>query len=328
MASKAQKLAFLASNSPIDILLPVFQPIQPSTAGKVTYQIPVPTNWCYLFFSLMFTGAAGFNPVTCLQELRVKVNGILLMQLSGSNLDAINQYLKYPASTATGSATTFISIVPFLRQNMKGQNGWIDFQASDFNTGSIPDIEWETLLNCGSMDPQTGMAITQVILELDMVNTPAGTLAVTPTAKVLPSSPGGPGALMFWNKTTFTASNSNANQLTGQNGLLYGDVNHAYLDSLFMFPPAGLIDNYQFWLNSQEIFQRTQLQNIYWQTLNFFRVPPAVAGGAMCVIDFCENGFADGVKFIAPLATACRLQFSENTAEGVVIIQRSLGYLG
>jgi len=327
MASKAQQLAFMAQNSPIDVLLPPFQPIQPSTAGKVTYQIPVPTNWCYLWWSLLFSGAAGFNPVTCLQELRVKVNGIILIQISGAQLDAINQYFKYPASTATGSATNFVMLVPFIRQSMKGMNGWVDFASKQFNTGSIPDIEWETALNCGMADPNTGIAITQVLCEVDIVNTPAGTLSITPQAKVLPASPGGPGPLLFMNKTTFATING-TNQLTGQNGLLYGDINHSWLEAIFMFPPAGLVDNFQFWLNSQEIFQRSQLLNIYYESLNFQRVPPAAAGGAMCAVDFCETGFADGVKYIAPLATAARLQFTENTAEGLILIQRSLGYLG
>ena len=321
------KLQFLVSNSPIDIILPPFNSIAVQ-AAKQTVTIPVPTNWCYLWWSILFSGVGGNFVAAMIQEMRVKINGILLMQISGPQLDFINQYYQYPAGTApAGVATDFCMIIPFIRQSMKGANLWIDFTNKAFGQATIPDVEWETALNCGMPDPTTGTAITQVILEMDLVNTNgAGITGITSSnkAKVLPASAGGPGALMFWNKTTFNASNSTTNQLIGGNGLLYGDINHYYFDSLFMFPPTGTADNFQFWLNSQEILQRSAEENFFFQSLNAQRVPTL----ATPAIDFCETGMADGVKYIAPQATSARLQFSYTVSEGLPLIQRCVGYLG
>ena len=323
-------LQFLVSNSPIDIILPPFTQIAVQ-AAKQTITIPVPTNWCYLYWSFLFAAAGSGSPtftVAMIQEIRVKINGILLMQLSGTQLDFINQYYKYPAANTPASvATDCLVIVPFIRQNMRGANQWIDFTGKSFGQASIPDVEWETALNCGQADPNTGVAITQVILEMDLVNTnAAGNTSISSTnkAKVLPASAGGPGALMFVNKTTFNSSISTANQLIGGNGLLYGDINHYHFDSLFFFPPSGTIDNFQIWLNSQEIFQRLEVENYFMASLSGCRVPVV----ASPTIDFCEQGFADGVKYIAPQATSMRIQFSDTAAEGTPIIQRSIGYLG
>lgn len=328
--NSAAKLQFLASNSPIDVLIPNFTQVAVQ-AAKQTVTIPVPTNWCYMFLSILFQGTGAAVTAAMIQEYRLKVNGILLHQVSGTQIDAINVYYKYPTGAAPAGVTNdYLLLIPFLRQTMRGANLWVDFAAKQFGQATIPDVEWETLLNCGKADPQTGVAITQVILEVDLVNTnPVGmtSIASSNKAKVLPASEGGPGALMFVNKTTFNAA-IGTNQLIGGNGLLYGDVNHYYLDSLFLFPPAGTVDNFQFWLNSQEIFQRTAEENSFWQSLYGVRTPQAIAGGNMVVIDFCETGFADGVKYIAPQATSARLQFTESNAEGVQVVQRSVGYLG
>jgi hypothetical protein len=321
-------IQFLVSNSPIDIILPPFGGGIAVQAAKQTLTIPIPTNWCYLFWSFLFQGVGGNFVNSMIQEIRVKINGILLMQVSGPQLDFINQYYKYPASNAPAAvATDCLLVVPFIRQSMKGANQWINFQGQAFGQATIPDVEWETALNCGSADPVSGIAITQCILEMDLVNTNgAGITSISSQnkAKVLPASSGGPGAMMFWNKTTFNSSNSTANQLIGGNGLLYGDINHYHMDSLFFFPPTGTLSNFQVWLNSQEIFQRTAEENYFWQTLNTQRVPTL----ASPVIDFCETGFADGVKYIAPQATSMRVQFSDTAAEGTPLIQRTIGYLG
>lgn len=328
--NSSQKLMFLNSNSPLDVLLPPFTQIA-SQAAKQTVSIPIPTNWCYQFISCLFQGTGGPVTTAMIQEYRLKVNGILLHQMSGARRNTINTYYKYPsAASPAGNANDLLLIIPFNRMNMRGANLWVDFAAKSFGQATIPDVEWETLLNCGTADPTTGVAITQVILEIDFVNTNAGGLTAIANsikAKVLPASPGGPGALMFENQTTFNAVNG-TNQLIGGNGLLYGDINHFYLDSLFLFPPAGTIDNFQFWLNSQEILQRTAEENFFWQNLYNVRTPTTPAAGAVSVIDFCETGFADGVKYIAPQATSARLQFTNTAAEGVVVVQRSLGYLG
>ncbi len=322
-------LQFLVSNSPIDIILPPFSQVAVQ-AAKQTITIPIPTNWCYLYWSILFKAVGGDFTLAMIQELRVKINGILLMQLSGTQLDEINQYYGWPTGQAPASvATDVLLIIPFIRQAMRGANMWVDFTNKQFGQSSIPDVEWETALNCGQADPTTGTAITQVILEMDLVNTNASgitSISTTNKSKVLPASTGGPGALMFWNKTTFNASNSTANQMIGGNGLLYGDINHYHLDSLFFFPPTGTMDNFQFWLNSQEIFQRTQEENFFFQSLagSDIRVPVY----ARPTIDFCELGFADGVKYIAPQATSARFQFSYTASEGLPVIQRSIGYLG
>ena len=330
MYNSRQKLAFLAAYSPIDILLPNFTQVAVQAALQ-RLSIPIPANWCYQWFSLLFQATGGNFLVAMIQEIRVRVNGIVLHQYSGPQLNAINQYYQYPTGqAAAGVATDVNMIIPFSRQNMRGAAQWVDFEKKEFGQASIPDVEWETLLNAGQPDPQTGVAITQIILEIDLVNTNgAGITAIANTnqAKVLPASPGGPGALMFWNRTTFNAVNG-LNQLQGGNGLLYGDLNHAYLDSLFLFPPAGALNNFQFWLNSQEILQRTVGQNFFFESLYGVRTPQAVAGGNMVAIDFCETGFGDGIKYIAPQATNARLQFTNSAAEGIQIVQKSIGYLG
>lgn len=318
------QLLFNLQNNTYDVLLPPFQQIANSLAAKQTYSIPIPVDQCYWYLSLQMTATM---TVAMIQELRVKINGVLAYQISGTQLDKINQYYRSPASTAATVGT--ILIVPFVREGSRGQFGGLQMvgsagsQVQSLIDPGIPQAETETALNTGSPD-SNGNMISQVVLELDMVNTPAaGSLIITPKAKCSPKVPGGPGAILFVNTSTYTSSISTTNIMTQNNGLLYGDINHSFIDSFFIFPPAGTVDNFQFWLNGQEIFQRTANENTFWQT--YFNCRTPIAG--VVAIDFCESGFNDQYKYVAPVSTACRFQFSDSAAEGTPVVQRSVGYL-
>lgn len=331
------ELSFLAGNSPIDFLLPVFPAIAVQ-AAKQTITLPIPVQWCYQWLSILFKAVGGNFIPDMITEYRLKVNGNLLQQMSGLFRDAINVYYGWPTGVApAGVATDYCLMIPFQRLNMRGAAFYASATGKpgnplDFGCFSIEDTEMETCLNCGIQDPVTGSAITQVILEIDLINTNGAgiaSIAAVNKAKVYPQDPNGPGYLMFENHMTFNSAVGTDSIIQG-NGLLYGDMNHSFWDSEFIFPPATqTMDNFQVWLNSQEIFQRTAEENAFFASLYGVRFPIAPAAGTLQVIDFCETGFADGVKFIQPASTSAKIQYDAGVAGGNVdLIQRSLGILG
>jgi hypothetical protein len=323
------QLLFNLQNNNYDVLLPPFQTIANSLTAKQTYSIPIPTDQCYAFISLnLQDGGSGQTfTVAMLQEIRVKVNGVLTQQISGTNLNLLNMYYRSPNANAMVGGN--LLILPFVREFMAGSFGALQTASGKGSTvqtlidPGIPQAETETALNCGSPDAN-GNQISQVVLEIDVNNTPAtGALSIIPKAKAFPKVAGGPGAILFVNTSTYTASNSTTNILTQNNGLLYGDINHSFIDSLHFIPPHMQVDNMQFWLNSQEVFQRTAAENNFW--INFWNRRTTQA--TMTSVDFCETGYADQFKYVAPTSTACRMQFSYGTTEGLPVIQRSVGYL-
>lgn len=306
-------------NSPIDIKINPFQNIANSLTSLVTYSTPIPPVWNYSVINLILTG--GLTPAM-ISEIRLIVNGDIIQRFSGTELDNMNQYNNAPAAEIVTNSLYVLSMYQERLGIRGGAEGFDPGPPARVISGSAKDLALETTLNCGSYDSQK-RGISSVTIECDINNTPAsGTLQITPQGWGYEPYPGGAGLLKVINKTTFNAVDGQ-NVMTKENGFKYGDLLHANFDQLFLVPVSGALDNFLFYFNNNIVRQRTDAYNRFVQKQNKVRVPQA----GQYVIDMTEEGFGDQDLVFGPAGTTASLQFDDDTAGPVSVIQVSLGYL-
>lgn len=309
-------------NTPIDVVLQPFSPITPNQAGLQTISSEFPARYAYWQGDFdLGTGGAAIT-AAMISEIRWKCNGMVIRRISGTELDAINQYYKVPASSVNGTLSVF-----FRRLGIRG--GVQGFNNGKLLSGSAADVALESILNTGSFN-KSGLGISSIIVEIDLINTPMGSPRILPSAQVTDPFPGGAGLVYFQDKTVlnapsgqFTASKANA--------LLFGDPIHSQLDVIFVEPAQNTttLDQHQIFFNNNLIVQRSQRYNVQLQTQDNLRTPGAYAtalGVNGIAIEWSPNGFGDEVLNIADPSTDLRWNMTANQADALNFIQFSLGY--
>lgn len=318
MAIKKNPNLNVAQESPIDIAFDPFNQIANSLTTPTTYVINPPANYCYWYWPL---NLAGGLDETMISELRVYANTTLIYKISGTNLDLINQWYKMPAVGAVSGNKTLI--IPFRRFGLRSGAQDIDFAGQSFVSGTAKDNGVESALNCGSPD-SNGNEISTLKLEIDFVNTPAmGALIATCFGVGTLPWAGGPGLVPFLETSTFNSSISTTNNVTKNNALKVGDINHTLLDALFFLPPSGTLDDWQLWYNNTLWLKRTTAQMRFLETLDNLRTWQA----GMVPIDFSADGYGDESLYVASANTDLRIYMSDTASEGVTVIQKSFGFL-
>jgi hypothetical protein len=306
------------TNTPIDVILQPFSPITPSNVGVQTISAEFPCRYAYWEMDLdLGTGAAAIL-ASMIQEIRLKANGMVIRRIGGTNLAAILTYYKSPLAT---------QILPLMFRRLGVRGGVQGLTNGKLLSGSAPDVALESILNTGSFNT-SGQGISSLICEIDLVGTPAGAPRILPSAQVTDPYPGGAGLVYFQDKTTYNAV-VGTNTASKSNALLFGDVIHSQLDVLFMFPPAGTLDNFQMFFNNNLVLQRSLALNADLQKRDNLRDPVALVTNsavAAVALEWSPNGYGDEVLNIASSSTDLRLIFSETTAEAVEFDQFSLGY--
>lgn len=303
-------------NTPIDVVLQPFSPITPANAGSQTISAEFPARYAYWQIDLdLGTGAAAITPAM-ITEIRLKCNGMVIRRITGTAQNAINQYYKVAA------AAQFLSLY-FRRLGVRG--GVQGLNNGKLLSGSAADVALESILNTGSYN-KSGMGISSVIMEIDIVGSPAGAPRILPSAQVTDPFPGGAGLVYFQDKTTFTGV-VGTNTASKSNALLFGDPIHSQLDTLFLFPPTSVIDPYQLFFNNNLVIQRNQALNAHLQSQDALRDPATLFGTYNAtVLEWSPNGYGDEVLNIADPSTDLRLIFGSTVAEAIDFYQFSLGY--
>jgi hypothetical protein len=317
-------------NTPLDLVLPQFQPIAASDAGLQTITASWPCRWDYWTFDLLFANWGALTSaqvLTAVTEIRTKCNDVVVQRIDATILDKINQYYKAPAFNI--STNPWLSIfhrklgvrggVQGLSNPAGGTGGQILY------SGSAPDVALETCLNTGSAN-KAGQAISSLVVEIDIVGSPAGPPTITPYAQVTDFFPGGAGLMRFISKTNILTQVTANNLLTKNQGLAFGDIIHAQLDAFFILPPTGVLTGFTFRFNNIPILQRLVSYNFYMQSVDALRNPAAPAGGALVAFEWSPNGYNDEVLATSDPATDLELYFSDTVSESTEVVQIAQGY--
>jgi hypothetical protein len=308
----------VVQQSPIDVQFTPFNQIGNGLVSPTEYLINPPATYCYWYWMLNLQGGLD---VTMIDRLEVYANTTMIYQISGSNLDSLNQWLRMNASTAVGGSN--ILIVPFKRFGLLSGAQDISFKDTQFVSGTAKDNALESALNCGSPDA-SGNIINNLTLKLFFNNTPAnGSLQVT--AKGIGTIPwaGGPGMVPFLETTTFSAQAAR-NNMTPLNPFKVGDIQHTYVDQLAFIPQGGgTLDNFQLWYQQTLWWQRNASELAFLQTTSNLRTSQA----GINFIDFSADGYGDESIYTAPKATDLRLYVDDNAQEAITVLQKSYGYL-
>jgi Viral coat protein P2 N-terminal domain len=266
------------------------------TAGQTaTFRLPIGRRYHMLY---LIGAGTGFDP-TDLTEIRVLVNGKVIMRSSGGDRDKINQFDGRLAAALNANA--FNLVIPFDRFGILTRAG-----------------EEETALNTGSQDPQTGKVINSLSLELDIL---AGTTVSSLDLYATTSEqiPGGPGTVPYLLKSTrdFTAS-----QEYDIADLPRGGVATQFIDAVYMKPSTSTLDNLKVWANQYTVFERTTALNERAQT-DGIRVP--IAGWYN--IDRTEHGYG-GDPFDLRGLDDWRVKVTPAAAMSLTMYVKYLGTLG
>jgi len=305
-------------NTPIDVVLQPFSPVTPSQAGVQTISAEFPARYAYWQIDLQLGTGGPAITAAMIQEIRLKANGMVIRRLSGTMLDAINQYYGVPVSTTYGMLSLY-----FRRLGVRG--GVQGLSNGKLLSGSAPDVALESILNTGSFN-SSGQGISSLICEIDLINTPAGAPRILPIAQVTDPYPGGAGLVYFQDKTTFNGV-VGTNTASKSNALLFGDPIHSQLDTVFIFPLTSTLDTFQMFFNNNLIIQRTSAYNKAIQAQDDVRFPAALFGYANAIVlEWSPNGYGDEVLNIADPSTDLRLIFNSTVAEALTFAEFTLGY--
>jgi hypothetical protein len=305
----------LLRNVPLDVVLPGLSPITPNQAALQTVSADLPPAWDYLQLRFLVQGLT----LTNIQEIRLLLNGNPAVKVSGSALDALNQYFGAPAFGSNGSS---LLILPLARLGVR--SGSIRGNSGPVQTAYAKDLALESSVNAGVLS-KSGSGITSVRVEFDLTNTDAGPLSVQIIGRCLPQDMerGGAGLVPRIDRQTVTVT-ANQRVALSRNGLLYGDPLHTVLFGLVLVPAAGTLSDFTLRYNgTQWLVNRSAANNDYAQRLERSRFPQA----GYYVIDPAESGYGDEVLPIGDPGTDLQLEFTPTDSGAVTIYQYGAGFV-
>ncbi len=247
-------------------------PTNPVAASStVTFKLPIGRSYRRLW--LRASGAGLSFGLDCIDEIRVMVNSKVIQRFPASHRNMLNLF--QGRQSAVIDDDTFNLCIPFSRYNLS------TLEAEDY-----------TAINTGVADPQTGRAINQFQIEIDIAAT-----GFTGTPKLemwadqmenpliqsgpLVGQPIGPGALPYLQQSTRDYQAADTYQISD---LPRGGVSTQFIDSLALIPSTGTLDNFIIEANNVKLFERTAALNEHLQR-DGVRVPQA----GLYVIDRTEE---------------------------------------
>lgn len=208
-------------------------------AGQTaTFKLPIGRR----FHALHLIGTAGTSgfDIADLSEIRILANAKAIQTFSGTERNAMN--LHDGRQDAAIDSNNFILTIPFDRYNTMTKAG-----------------EEETAINTGSVDPQTGKAITSLSVEIDIASSGfVGTPALTMYADQSEQLPGGPGTVPHILRSTRDFAGSGDYDISD---LPRGGATTLALDRIFFRPSANNITVAKIEADQYTIFERTKALN-------------------------------------------------------------------
>lgn len=285
----------------------------------ITRTIPAVGNIQDIFLEMTNLVAANF------QFIRLRANNILIQEVSGPDLDLMNQQEGLPASTAApGNDVLCLS-----QRRNRALGGGLQSLANTPDglrliTGSPKDLEQVCGLNCGVKDA-AGNQIATVQIEIGLVDTPVGTSSIKITANTYDPFPGGPGLVKFIDLKTFNAS-TGVNVLDKNTAYNVGDGLRLNLDKIVYIPddPTMTLDDWVHYYNNIPIKNRTNNLNAFIRILSGLNTNQA---GAF-IFDTRELLYGDEDLFIGDTKQQFRTQVTVAVATGnLKVYQHSMGTL-
>lgn len=275
----------------IDTKMPAANGVAASSTS--TFKLPIGRR----FHALQLVGSGTAFVPADLTEIRILVNEKVIQRFSGDDRDVMNQFDgRDAASIAAGS---FILVIPFDRYGMLTK-----------------DAEEATALNTGSVDPQTGKAITAVSVEVDIGAGATGTLALTLYATQSERVEGGPGLVPYIHKVSTDFSGADNYDIPD---MPRGGVSTMYLDKLFLKPSTGTLSGISLEADNYKLFERTVALNERLQR-DGIRVPQT----GWYAIDRTEHGYGGDPVDLRGLSDF-RLKLTTSAA---MTVKRYAHYLG
>lgn len=309
---------FAAGLLPSKRFIGSFQGIAPSTASIQTVTLQVTAAWNYVDPWFVFTNVTP----AMVQECRLKIGGNIIQRWAGADLDAFNQYDNLPAVSINN-----VFKLPFRRMGIRGGAQAISFTPPGaFVSGSARDLAYETTLNSGSDGTNGGTqpgyaAITNIVVEFDLVNTTSSQPAISLYARVTPPQAGGPGSVRRIDKQSLLISNGQVQITKQQMGL---DALRPYLNRIVLVNPDP--GNVTF-----DTFQLRYGTNDWW-TISAALLNQGASEDnlrttnqpAYYILDFQEEGWGDTFLDMSASNADILLTF---TAAGVTTLNNMVFYM-
>lgn len=237
-----------------------------------------------------------YSGVTLAQmtEIRILAGTKVIHRYSATERDTMNQFRGLQAANG-------ILYIPFDRPGLLTRHG----------------IE-ETAVNTGSQDPQTGQAILNFSIEIDIAAAATGP-ALSIEADISDSSPGGPGTVLHVMKTTRSATGSGDFEI---GDLPFNQPTAMALNASFFWPSANDISNVLIERGLYKVFERSKTLNEFVQK-NGERTPQA----GLIAVDWTEQGFGGNLLDLMGYSDF-RYRLTMTGAADLTIIQEYMGVLG
>ena len=228
----------------------------------MTWRLPIGRR--YHFLHLLGSGSGLSFGIDCLTEIRVIANSKIIQRFSGLHRNLMNLF--QGMEDARIDDDNFNLVLPFDRYNIMTKAG-----------------EEETALNTGSADA-SGKSINQLSVEIDIASTGfSGSPQLLMYATQSEGLAGGAGTIPYILKSTRDYSSAATYALSD---LPRGGITTQMIDSIYMIPSTGSLDNFVIEANQVKLFERTNALNNRRQ-IDGVRVPQS----GMHVIDRTEHGY-------------------------------------
>lgn len=267
----------------IEVRMPAFEGV---AAGQ-TATAKLPIGRRYHELALTYSGAT----LAQLTEIRLFANGKVIHRYSAVDRDMMNQFDGRAAAAG-------ILIIPFDRYNLITQAG-----------------REETALNTGSVNPDSGLSINSLYLEIDIDAAAVGT-ALSLNATQSDALPGGPGTVLHIQRHTRDFAGAGDFDLSD---LPRGTATSIALNRVFFKESANNITDVKIERNQYTIFERSATLNSNIQT-DGVRTPQA----NVFTVDKTERGFGGD-----PIDLVGVSDFRYNlTIDGAMTVTAYSEYLG
>jgi Viral coat protein P2 N-terminal domain len=250
-----------------------------ASSGACTPTISLPIGLVYDECVLVYSGVT----LAQITNIKVKYNGHLLMDVSATDLDAMNQY------DGRAAAAGYLSI-PFTRYALKSQAE-----------------EEETAIVTGDLSKSNGKIISQLTIDLTISSGASGTvLSLMPYVNVLADSQkgNGTGFLKYMVNTVKSFSGAGTFDISD---MVRGNPDSMMLNRvMFVFDHSvGNISNVDMKVNNVTVFSRSDTVNAHIQN-DGVRVA-AASNRNLYAVDTSENGYGAEV---VNLTTVNDIRFS------------------
>ena len=268
-----------------------------NAGGTATFRIPVGKRIHELLLSYDYDVAT--QNVADFEEIRIYVNGQVIQRFSGVDRDTLNKFDKRAASLGVLS-------IPFDRKGMMTVAG-----------------REETALNTGVADPNTGIKISSVYMEIDLNSG----MTITPddlTLHALQSDalPNGAGTIPYIRREQRSPAGADTDfQISDLVNVGVNAPDKVALNRITFVPSSGNISSMKIDRNQYNIFDRTDALNRAMQNDG-----KRAAQSGYYTIDPTERGVSDEVINLMG-TTDYRYRLGVSAASTITCISEYLGVL-